>query len=135
MDQRLVTQLHAAARQMTRGVVCAGTAQPGQVTLAGRTFHCPTGEWWVVDGPAWDELLLAVARGEMERDQLSLDEEYWLTRVEGAVRAMRRNLVLSGQGPVAPVFDEFDQEVEGRRGSWYVIEGRAYPEFRALLNQ
>ena len=133
MERTLITQLQAAAHHLTHGLVCTGSAAPGQMTLAGRTFHCITGEWWVVDGPAWDELLRAVAQGEIERDQLLPHEEYWLTRVEGAVRAMRQNLVLSGHGPVAPALDDFDQEVEARRGHWYVIEGRAYPEFRALL--
>ena len=135
MEKKLITQLRAATRQMMLGVVCVGSATPGQVTLARYSFYCPSGEWWVVDGPAWDELQQALARAERERDQLLSDEAYWLTQVEGAVHAMRQNLVLSGRGPVAPTFDEFDEEVEARRATWYVIEGRAYPEFRALLDK
>jgi hypothetical protein len=135
METKLITQLHAAAHQLTRGVICTGSAAPGIVALNGRHFHCASGEWWAVDGPAWDELQQALARGERELDQLLPDEAYWLTQIQAAVHAMRQNLVLSGWGPVAPTFDEFDQEAEARRGTWYVIEGRAYPEFRALLEK
>jgi hypothetical protein len=135
IEKTLMTQLHAAALQLMRGAVCTGTTAPGPVMLNGRGFHCTSGEWWVVDGPAWDELQQALVRGEQELDQLLPDEAYWLTQVQVAVRAMRQNLVLSGWGPVAPTFDEFDCEAEARRGSWYVIEGRAYPAFRTLLEQ
>jgi hypothetical protein len=135
MEKTLMTQLHAAAHQLLRGVVCTGTGRPGQVALNGRDFQCASGEWWVIDGPAWDELLQALARGERELDDLLPDEAYWVTQVQSAVHAMRQNLVLSGWGPVAPTFDEFDREIEARRGSWYVIEGRAYPAFRSLLEQ
>jgi hypothetical protein len=135
MEKTSITQLHVAAHQLMQGVICAGTTAPGPVVLNGRAFQCASGEWWVVDGPAWDELQQALVRGELELDQLLPDEAYWLTQIQAAVHAMRQNLVLSGWGPVAPTFDEFDQEAEARRGGWYVIEGRAYPAFRTLLKQ
>ena len=135
MEKNSISQLHAAAHQLMLASICAGVSASGCVALNGHTFHCASGEWWVVDGPAWDELQQALARGERERDELLPDEAYWLGQIEAVVRAMRQNLVLSGWGPVAPTFDEFDREVEARRGGWYVIEGQAYPAFRAFLEK
>jgi len=43
--------------------------------------------------------------------------------------------VSHGSGPVAPCFDEFDYEVEAKRGAWSVIDDAELEKLRALARE
>jgi len=42
-------------------------------------------------------------------------------------------IISSGSGPAAPVFDEFDVDIERNRGRWYTVSGAAIDTGRAAL--
>ena len=43
--------------------------------------------------------------------------------------------VSHGSGPAAPCFDEFDYEVENKRGEWSVIDGKEWENLRTLARE
>jgi hypothetical protein len=50
-----------------------------------------------------------------------------------AAEGVLAGIIAHGSGPAAPIFDEFDFEVERNRGSWCTVDGNAIDRLRAAV--
>jgi hypothetical protein len=127
-------EIEVAGRKLALSVVAWVTGQPGRLRLgSGQMVSSESGECWVVDGEALDGLGSLLGRSSTFEAELTAEERERVEAIRGAYERVRERVVYEGDGPVAPAFDEFDREVEAGRGSWYVIDGAAFPELRALF--
>lgn len=55
------------------------------------------------------------------------------SEVVAAARLVLANIIAWGSGPAAPTFDEFDREVERKRGQWCAVDAEAVRKLRAAV--
>lgn len=44
-------------------------------------------------------------------------------------------VISSGSGPAAPIFDQYDYMVERNRGRWHTIDGATFDELKKALRE
>lgn len=85
-----------------------------------------------VRGPDWasGETALGVWNSRLSPPAPSGEGE----RLREAAEGVLRGIISTSSGPAAPCFDEFDERVEARRGTWHAIDGKAIDRLRSALS-
>lgn len=66
------------------------------------------------------------------KDLLSSNAEELCAVVEAAENL---EVISSGSGPAAPIFDQYDYMVERNRGRWHTIDGATFDELKKALRE